>query len=138
MSKTNLDYLQITLYEENNILYSKWTRDVTQDEYRAGIKQILRRLQQPHIYYWISDCGKLTGLTILNQQWLLREIAPALCSIPLKKIAHIGNDDVFSFLVMDNIVQKTIELYDFQADFMQFKTYEAAVHWLGFHQSQFA
>lgn len=135
MYSTDEDYLEIKLYEDSNFLYSKWKRSVSSEEYRAGVRKLMRLLQQ-EVYYWVMDSEKLPTLIISEQQWLLRELCPLLANSQLKKLARIGNGDIFSDLVIENLAEQASQIYSYQLAFKQCKTHEEAMEWLRFYENR--
>jgi len=135
MYSTDNDYLEIKLYEDSSLLYSKWNRSVSSEEYRAGVRKVMQLLQQ-EIYYWIMDSAKLPTLIISEQQWLLREFCPFLVDMQLKKFARIGNGDIFSDLVIENLAHHASQTYSYQLAFKQCKTHHEAMEWLRFYESR--
>lgn len=135
MYSTDDNYLEIKLYEDSNLLYSKWNRSVSSEEYRAGVRKVMQLLQQ-EVYYWIMDSEKLPTLIISEQQWLLRELCPFLVDTQLKKLARIGNGDIFSDLVIENLAEQASQVHSYQLAFKQCKTHEEAMVWLRFYENR--
>ncbi|MBF9254563.1 hypothetical protein I2I11_14760 [Pontibacter sp. 172403-2] len=135
MYSTDEDYLEIKLYGEQNLLYAKWKRSVSSEEYRTGVRNLVRLLQE-EVYYLIIDSEKLPTLVIPEQQWLLREFCPLLANTKVRKMARIGNGDVFSYLVIDNLTEQASQTYSFQLAFKHCKTMEEAMEWLQLYESR--
>lgn len=76
-------------------MHSIWLRDTSSEELRAGVLRFLEIIQQEDIWYWMLDARLLRSPSIADQQWILKEVAPALIASNLRKLARIGNSDVF-------------------------------------------
>lgn len=135
MESAEKDYLQVKLDQERNFLYSKWNRSVSSEEYRAGVRQLMQLLRQD-VYYWITDSERLRSLVMPEQQWLLREICPVLANSQLKKMARIGNGDIFNQVVIESLAEQAMEAYNYELLFKQFKTLEEALLWLQFYENR--
>jgi len=136
MYSNDEDYLEIKLYQESNFLYSKWKRSVSSEEFRAGVRKLLRILQQEEVYYWIMNSEKLPTLIISEQQWVLREVCPLLANSQLQKLAFIGNGDAFSYLIIENLAERASQTHSYQLAFKQCKTQEEAMLWCNFYEKR--
>lgn len=130
MSEKTLDYIQINVSREKHLMHSIWLRDTSSEELRAGVLRFLEIIQQEDIWYWMLDARLLRSPSIADQQWILKEVAPALIASNLRKLARIGNSDVFTYMTYENIVEKTHEQFSVKTAFAQFTTYEAALNWI--------
>lgn len=130
MSEKAPDYIQINVSREKHLMHSIWLRDTSSEELRAGVLRFLEIIQQEDIWYWMLDARLLRSPSIADQQWILKEVAPALIASNLRKLARIGNSDVFTYMTYENIVEKTHEQFSVKTAFAQFTTYEAALNWI--------
>jgi len=124
------DYIQISVNTEKHLMHSRWLRDTSSAELRSGVLRFLQVIQQEDIWYWILDARLLRSPSVADQQWILKEVAPVLIASNLRKLARIGNSDVFTYMAYENIVEKTHEQFLVKTAFAQFTTYEAAQNWI--------
>ncbi|MBF9254452.1 hypothetical protein I2I11_14200 [Pontibacter sp. 172403-2] len=130
MSENAPDYIRIHVNREKHLMHSIWLRDVSSEQLRAGVLQFLQIIQQEDIWYWIVDARLLRSPSVTDQRWILKEVSPVLIASNLRKLARIGNSDVFTYMAYENIVEKTHEQFTVKTAFAQFTTYEAALNWI--------
>jgi len=130
MSEKAPEYIHINVNTQKSLMHTIWLRDTSSEELRAGVLQFLQVIQQEDIYYWLLDARLLRSPSIQDQQWILKEVAPALMASNLRKLARIGNSDVFTYMTYENIAEKTFEQFLVKAAFAQFTSFDAALNWI--------
>ncbi|MCJ8164273.1 hypothetical protein MKJ04_05415 [Pontibacter sp. E15-1] len=124
------DYFQITSCEEGGLLHTRWLRSVNPDEYRTGVRLVKELVLENNIRAWLTDSRKLNSVPFAEQQWLKREIAPAVVMTKLEKIARVFTEDVFHYIAFENLTQVIIEEHRKTLLIGQFTSVDAALAWL--------
>lgn len=124
------DYIQLSVDREKHLLYTVWLRDTSSEELRTGVLSFLEIIEQEDIWYWVLDARTMRSPSIVDQRWILKEVAPALIASKLRKLARIGSTDIFSYMAYENIVEKTRNQFEVKAAFAQFTSLEAALNWI--------
>lgn len=124
------DYLFTSLKEEEKLLHMKWLRNVTSEEYRAGINVVKEMILHHRVERWLIDSRLIDSILFADQQWIKREIAPLIKFSSLQKIARVLTEDIFNYISFENMIQQVIEEHDLQLDLAQFSSLEAAFDWL--------
>ena len=124
------DYLYTALKEEEKLLHMRWLRNVTSEEYRAGINVVKDIILHHRVERWLIDSRLIDSILFADQQWIKREIAPLIKFSNLQKIARVLTEDIFSYISFENMIQQVIEEHDLKLDLAQFSSLEAAFDWL--------
>ncbi|GAB3527910.1 hypothetical protein GCM10027443_04950 [Pontibacter brevis] len=124
------DYLSISLKKEEQLLHSKWLRNVTSAEYREGVAAMKDIIIKESVSLWLTDSRLLDTIPFADQQWIKREIGPLFKSSNLQRIARVLTDDVFNYISFENIMEQISKEHNVPVELAQFSSLEAAYDWL--------
>ncbi len=123
--QTNLVTLK-HLHDHNTLLV-EWNGFQSHESLTKAMDSAFDLVCKHRITFWISDCRKLEVLTKENQQWLNEQFMPKLLtSSPVKRVAAIVGDKVFTNMGIDNI-KKVADKVDLP--FQYFADVEGAFVW---------
>ena len=111
-------------------MLARWLRNVTSEEYREGSTLLKELVREKQVAYWLMDSRRLSNVTFADQQWIKREIVPAVISAGLQKFARVLTEDVFNYISFENVMQQAIEADNTPVEIAQFTSLEAALAWL--------
>ncbi|GAB3203758.1 hypothetical protein ABID22_002031 [Pontibacter aydingkolensis] len=131
MVEIEKDYLRGWVDRSIMLMYSEWLRPVNSIEYREGSQQLLYLLQQYEVLNWISDSEKLGDITVVDEQWTLMHIVPAMTQTTLLKVARVSGEDKSSYSKFENFVIRAEEIHIGNIMVRQFVTYKEAADWIG-------
>lgn len=96
MSSEIQEYLSITFQEEVRLLQAQWLRNVSSEEYRTGVTLMKDMPVEKQVTLLMIDSRRLSSVPFADQQWIKRDVAPALIASSLKKFARVLTEDIFS------------------------------------------
>ncbi|PRY10019.1 hypothetical protein CLV24_11687 [Pontibacter ummariensis] len=128
------DFLLLQVDGKKKLLRSKWLRPVSSEELKEGIGVVGQCIVSEDSAYWLSDARLLNTITFVDQQWVVREIAPLIANTNLQKFARIVTADVFNYISFENMVQRIKEEHSVIAELGQFTSEGAATDWLLLHE----
>jgi hypothetical protein len=100
--QTNLATIK-HLHEQNTMLL-EWDGFQSHENLTKAMNTAYDLICKENLSYWISDHRQLEVLTKENQQWVNEHFIPKLLgSSPIKRVAIIVGDKVFTNMGMDNI-----------------------------------
>ena len=130
MSSEIQDYLTITFQEEERLLQAAWLRSVSSGEYRKGVVLLKDMVVEKQAAFLLADSRRLSSVTFADQQWIIRDIAPALVASGLQKFARVLTEDVFNYITFENLLQRITEDHRMGVEVAQFTSVKAALDWL--------
>ena len=130
MSSEIQDYLSITFQEEERLLQAAWLRSVSSGEYRKGVALLRDMVVEKQAAFLLADSRRLSSVTFADQQWIIRDIAPALVASGLQKFARVLTEDVFNYITFENLLQRITENHRAGIEVAQFTSVKAALDWL--------
>lgn len=137
MEEIAFPYLNISIEESTNLLYSTWLRKPEHDEYQEGMNYLANCLERFPIFFWIQESTHLLQVPLENQREALHQIAETVMYSRVKKIARIISLDFANMTMFDEVVAEKMSkmeenqmLADRKIEVQQFNTYEEAADWI--------
>lgn len=91
------------LHEQNTMLLT-WSGFQSHENLTKAMNTAFDLIVKENLNFWISDHRQLEVLTKESQQWINEQFIPKLLTTsPVKKVAIIVGEKIFTNMAMDNI-----------------------------------
>ncbi|NEM97652.1 STAS/SEC14 domain-containing protein [Pontibacter burrus] len=124
------DYLEYRLDSKKQLLYCRWTRDVNQAEYKAGLQFIYKKLVEHDTRLWLQDSTVLQPRTVAELKWVVEEFSFMLTSTSIKYVAVVTPHSRTHYAELRMIREKAYRIFGKQVLMEVFDTVEEALSWL--------
>lgn len=130
MSAETQEYLEMAYHEDELLLQVQWLRNVSSEEYRAGVIKVKELLLEKQANFLLIDSRRLPNVCFADQQWIKREIVPCLIPTKLQKFARVLTKDIFNYISFEILLQRITEEHKTSIEIGQFISVEAALAWI--------
>ncbi|MCC9136886.1 hypothetical protein ACFSKU_04960 [Pontibacter silvestris] len=132
MTEYHGSYLHIWVDDSINLMYSEWLRRPTKEEFKEGVKLLIKYLYEYSVEFWVMESNKLVGMPLNELRRVIRKVASVivLCA-SLKKIARILINDISNILKFEETINEFKVIYHSSVEFEWFSSFKDAVDWIG-------
>lgn len=124
------DFIEYRIDTRRKLLYSRWLRNVTPQEYKAGLHQVHELLVQNEVTHWLQDSNALQPRNIEDQKWAAEEFGILLIQSPLKFLAVVVPSTSMHYPVICSLREKAYRIFGKTKLMEVFNTTEEALAWL--------
>ncbi|MEJ8755638.1 hypothetical protein WG947_01405 [Pontibacter sp. H259] len=124
------DFIEFRIDPERKLLYGKWLRDVSVEEYKAGLQIIGQLLTEHAIKLWLQNSERLTPRSVPEQKWLTEEFAILLMQSVIKYIAVVADKNSPHSTGLATIREKAYRIFGKTKSVEIFESEEDALAWL--------
>jgi len=124
------DFIEFRIDTDKKLLYGKWLRNVTSTEYKAGLQEVGKLLNQYDMKLWLQNSEKLEPLNINDQKWLTEQFGILLIQFPLQYIAVVTPRNSAHFAELLAVREKAYRIFGKSKHVEVFETEEEALAWL--------
>ncbi|MFD2247725.1 hypothetical protein [Pontibacter ruber] len=128
--KKSPDYLLYLVDANKQLLYSKWLRSVSSDEYREGMSLLCEVLQKHNLCLWLHNNKHLTQLDVQEQRWVTEELGLLLVGSNLKYLASICPDHEGTSMSIKSVRDRAYRIYGKRVIAELFEDEETALAWM--------
>lgn len=128
--ETPVDYLEIKIDDAKHLLYGKWLRDVTNDEYKAGLRYMYQLIVKHEIVSWLQNSEYLLPRNVGDQKWIAEEFAVLVMQSSVKYMAVVVPKTSAHYAVLSSIREKAYRIFGRSKLVELFETNEEALAWL--------
>jgi hypothetical protein len=125
-----LTYLEFRIDTDKKLLYGKWLRDVNNEEYKAGLKQIYNLIKSNDILRWVQNSELLRPRDLTDQKWLAEEYGLLLTLSSIKYIAVIVPRQSPHYNILMSLREKAYRIFGKSKYVELFETEQEALAWL--------
>jgi hypothetical protein len=125
-----LTYLEFRIDTDKKLLYGKWLRDVNNEEYKAGLKQIYTLIKSYDILRWVQNSELLQPRDLTDQKWLAEEYGLLLTLSSIKYIAVIVPRQSPHYNILMSLREKAYRIFGKSKYVELFETEQEALAWL--------
>lgn len=125
------DYIEFRIDTEKKLLYSKWLRNVTSEEYKEGTLKAYDLIEQNGIRLWMHNRNnQMPPLDIELQKWITEDFALLLTQSPVQFVAIVCSPDLEKRGLLQAIRDKSYRVFGRTTRTEFFDTEEEALAWL--------
>jgi hypothetical protein len=125
-----MDFLNITIEEENKRLISRWLRIVDSAEFREGLVYIQSCIEKQNLNSWLFVAMHFAPPALMEQRWTVEHIVTLLEKTTLKKIALVLPDDGILYTVGNRMRKKIYHTFGQKILLECFSREDHALFWL--------
>jgi hypothetical protein len=131
------DYLYYCVDANKKLLYSKWLRPVSSEEYREGLHFLYDVVQSNSLILWLINNQNVEKLDVQDQKWLTEEYGLLLMGSPLKFMANVFPESAEIALAIKAIRDKAYRIFGKGMIVDFFEDEETALAWLLPHMQHY-
>ncbi|MER2996775.1 hypothetical protein [Pontibacter populi] len=124
------NYLEFRIDTDKKLLYGKWLRDVTNQEYMAGLKQTYSLINSHNIVRWLQNSTLLQPRNLADQKWVAEEFGLLLTLSTIKYIAVVVPRESPHHNVLLSLRDKAYRIFGKTKFIELFDTEQEALAWL--------
>ena len=98
------DYLKISYDEDAACVIMQWKSFATSEEFRYGLNEGLKLIQQKNASNWLADLRKMEAIDPEDEQWSNENWFPRALQTGINRMALVPSEDVFNSISVENIM----------------------------------
>ncbi len=123
-------FIEFKLDQTKQLLYGRWLRDITFEEYKAGLHQTYKLIQQHNIRLWLQNSEKLSPRSLPEVKWVSEEFGLMLMQSDVKYLAIVTPRSSAHFPDLQAMREKAYRIFGKTKSMEVFETEEEALAWL--------
>jgi hypothetical protein len=120
-------YLVLQYNDQEKYTAASWQHFPLSDEFRAGMDQIIRVMEEKKIGKVLTDTRKMGAISPDDQDWSINDWLPRAFAAGYRRIAIVISEDIFNQMSVEDIMSR-VEGVDFVTKY--FPSLEAGRQWL--------
>ncbi len=97
-------YLKISYDAEADCVIMEWKDFATSDEFRNGLSEGLKLIQQKKTGNWLADLRKMEAIDPVDEQWSNTDWFPRALQAGINRMAIVPSEDIFNSISVENIM----------------------------------
>jgi hypothetical protein len=128
-------FLKISFDEAANCVVMEWKSFATSDEFRKGLNEGLKLIEQMDATNWLADLREMGAIDPDDEEWSNTDWFPRALSAGINRMAIVPSSDIFNSLSVENIMN-AVEGTNLITHY--FKEVQPAREWLRQQQEELA
>lgn len=124
------DFYIIEVDNEENLIQSKWLRQVTEQELIEGGTKLYEALRATKVERVIADAKDIGSLSSSAKEWLSAIFYDLLSQTSLKRIARILPESVFQQVALESVVTRAEAMGITKFEVKSFSNASVALAWI--------
>ncbi|WP_242929291.1 hypothetical protein [Pontibacter vulgaris] len=124
------DYLSHYIDRDKKLLYSKWLREISSDEYHEGMQKLYELICNNGLTHWLHDISIQTQHSQEDQKWSSEDFALMLIQSGLKYMAIVIPENPTSKQTGEMLRDKSYRIFGKTVLIEFFDSVETATAWL--------
>ncbi len=120
-------YLLLQYNDQEKYTAASWQHFPLSDEFRTGMDQIIRVMEEKKIGKVLTDTRKMGAISPDDQDWSINDWLPRAFAAGYRRIAIVISEDIFNQMSVEDIMSR-VEGVDFVTKY--FPSLEAGRQWL--------
>lgn len=97
-------FLKISYNAEADCVIMEWKSFATSEEFRQGLNEGLKLIQQQQAANWLADLRKMEAIDPEDEQWSNEDWFPRALQAGIKRMAIVPSEDIFNSISVENIM----------------------------------
>lgn len=98
------NYLKISYDADADCVIMQWKAFATSEEFRHGLNEGLKLIQQKNSPNWLADLRKMEAIDPEDEQWSNEDWFPRALQAGIKRMALVPSEDIFNSISVENIM----------------------------------
>ncbi|MFP4092757.1 MAG: STAS/SEC14 domain-containing protein [Cyclobacteriaceae bacterium] len=98
------NYLKISYDADAACVIMQWKSFATSEEFRHGLNEGLKLIQQKKATNWMADMRKMEAIDPEDEQWSNENWFPRALQAGINRMALVPSEDIFNSISVENIM----------------------------------